>query len=69
MLREKPQFRIDGSGIVEGDALEVTCLDDSALRREVALDVDKYDPVEVVERVRFSFKPCLATPEGRNDNA
>lgn len=43
-------------------AADGICLDDSAMRREVALDHGIYDKEAVIERVRSLFKPYLYIP-------
>lgn len=63
IIRKTTQLRVVDSNIVESDALEAICLDDSAMRREIALDNRTYDKQAVIERVRSLFKPYLYLPE------
>jgi len=65
VLRKTTQLRIEPNGVVEGAALEVICLDDSAMRREVALESSAYDEDEIVERVSLLFLPHYVTPMAR----
>lgn len=62
-LLETKQLRITPNGIVEGRALDVICMDDSAMRRLVVIDQDQYDEEEVVDRVKSSFMPYHVTPK------